>query len=57
MLGPRQATSAVPFPDFWPTSTVSIIKWLLLYSAKFGLLYDVATVIGKRLSSSCLKAL
>lgn len=57
MLGHRQATSAVPFPDFWPTSTVSIIKWLLLYSAKFGLLYDVATVIGKRLSPSCLKAL
>ena len=45
MLGPRQATSAVPFPDFWPTSTVSIIKWLLLYSAKFGLLYDVNSCI------------
>ena len=57
MLGHRQATSAVRFLDLWPPSAVSIIKWLLLYPTKFGLLYDVAIVIGKRLSPSCHKAL
>ena len=57
MLGHRQATSAVRFLDLWPPSAVSIIKWLLLYPTKFGLLYDVAIVIGKRLSPYCRKAL
>lgn len=44
-VGQRQVIPAVPSPEIFVPEFMSIIKWLLLYATKFGLVFDAAKFI------------